>query len=289
MSKKNVMDIDVPHYSYFQACYLSFFSSKLYIDVAKRWRKLSLGYLLLVFALVSLPLSARIIIELNNYFQHDLVLPFQSLPTFVIQNGEVSFDKPMPYLVKNPDGNVIAIIDTTGQVKEINNDYPELVVLITKNKFHYRSPPFPRFFVSFDKEVEQKNYSEAFHKDMNQVFNSNDWIKSSHLSYMKFLLDGLIYPIFIAMFFAVYLVILLTGAMMVQVFSNILFRIVLSYPQAFRLLMVSATPHLLALAIYLTINKAMYGVKLSLLIIWIIYLSYSLIALKRSSNKLVHR
>lgn len=50
MSEQNkvLRKVDAPFYNYWQAIVLSFFSSRLYVDVGKRWKGLGFRYLLLI-------------------------------------------------------------------------------------------------------------------------------------------------------------------------------------------------------------------------------------------------
>lgn len=89
-------------YSIFHPLVLSFFSKSLYRDVAKHWRGTGLLYL-------------------------------AQIPAVTISNGQVSTDATMPYFIKDPKtGANIAIIDTTGQYKTLEDTDAKL--LLTKSK-----------------------------------------------------------------------------------------------------------------------------------------------------------
>ena len=78
-------------YRYFRALYLSFYAPALYVDVVKRWQGVGIGYILMVIAIGSIPLSSRIIIEFNQYFEEKILLPLQVLPKINIKKGHVLF------------------------------------------------------------------------------------------------------------------------------------------------------------------------------------------------------
>ncbi len=44
--KNKLKPIDAPAYGYWKALYMSFYSTRLYVDVGKRWRGIGLLYLL---------------------------------------------------------------------------------------------------------------------------------------------------------------------------------------------------------------------------------------------------
>lgn len=285
--KKVLRKIDAPFYNYLQALVLSFFSSRLYVDVGKRWKGFGILYLLLVIFLFAIPFAFRINVEFNTFFEQQIIEPLKQIPPLYIQNGKVSLDKPMPYLIKNKKGQIVTIIDTTGKVKTIDNTYPDLTTLITDNKFFYKVPS-PQFF--FIKDMQQKQapvFSQSLSENINQVFDGNDWIKSSGIERIKLLSQIIIYPTIALLFFAIFLVFYLVFALMGQLIAKLFFNFSLGYRQACRLLMVSATPQLIVLLLGLTINYMFKGFGLILIGLLIGYFCFAVLSLKRESLKLV--
>mgnify|MGYP000744652103 CR=1 FL=1 len=134
MSKENTLkSVDTPSYSYWSALYLSFYSQHLYVDVGKRWRGIAFFYLLLAIAICSIPFVIRMNLSFNDAFKEQLIKPLEEIPVFYIQDGHVVFDKPMPYLVKDNRGQVVAIVDTTGKINDFSK-YPSLTILVNKDK-----------------------------------------------------------------------------------------------------------------------------------------------------------
>lgn len=287
MTKQKTTDIqgiDKPHYQYWQALYLSLFSSQIYVDVAKRWKRFSLGYLLLLFAIISIPLAVRMTVDFNQFFNEKVLLPVQKLPVFSLQNGLVSLDKPMPYFVKNDAGDVISIIDTTGKITGIDNTYPQLSVLITKDTLYYRSPPSAYFIPDSAKPINV----HPFDKQMNQIFNGSEWINSSGIKNVNLLFEMAIYPSLVLLFFSMALVLLLCLAIVAQLVATLFFKLSLSYFQAFRLLMVSSTLQILVLFFFITANLMFPWVGLLLVTLLAVYYGFALISLKRSSFMMVN-
>ncbi|MGQ3889029.1 DUF1189 family protein [Legionella sp. CNM-1927-20] len=283
-AQTTLRDIDKPHYNYFQALYLSFFSSRLYIDVGRRWRGFAITYLLLVFLIVSLPFAIRMILNFNNYFDEKIILPLKSLPPLYIQSGQVSLDKPMPYFIKNKAGKIIAIVDTTGTVNQIDNKYPDLTILIVKDGLFYRTPDSK--LISGDSKLNVNKIT--FDKSMNQYFDSSQWLNTSGIQKIKLFSQAIIYPTIVLTLFFMYLVIFLVLALLGQVIALAIFRFTITYGQAVRLLFVAATPHVVFLMTALAFDWMFLGFGLVLVIILALYFSYALLSLKRDSTKLVN-
>ena len=284
---KKLRDINKPFYRYWQAFYYSLFSSKLYVDVAKRWRGFGLGYLLLLLFVVSLPFSIRVIVEYNKFFNEELVQPLVKLPTLYLQNGKISVDKPMPYFIRNQKGQIVTIIDATGTIKAMDNRYPDLNILITKDKLFYRYPA-PHFFFSTQQKtaanpVDVYPLSSA----SNAVFVGKEWVKTSGIFRLKIFFAVLIYPTIALVSFGLFLVLLLAFALMGQFVAKVFFKISISYKQSCRMLAVSMTPFMLVLWVLLVLGYLSKSYNLSLPVLIIIYFCYASLALKRESQKMV--
>ena len=283
---KALREVDKPFYRYWQALYHSFFNSRLYVDVGKRWRGFGILYLLLLMFVVTLPFSIRVSHDFQKFFMEDLVQPLQQLPMLYIQNGIVTLDKPMPYIIKNKSGQAVAIVDTTGKINTIDNSNPHLNILITKDRLFYRFPS-PQFF--FDTNTQPMNtpiYLYPFSKQSNSVFDGKAWIKGSNILSLKYFFSALIYPTVALVFFGVFLVVLLAFALMGQFIAKLL-NFSLNYRQACRLMMVSVTPFMVVLWTYLTLGSLnnKYGFLLPLILI--LYFCFAVLSLKRESQKMV--
>lgn len=289
MTKKNksLRPIDKPFYHYWQALYHSFFNNRLYVDVGKRWKGLGIGYLLFLMFVVTLPFSLRVIIDFNRFFMEDLVQPLQQLPKLYIQNGTVSLNKPMPYIIKNKQNQVVAIVDTTGTVNTIDGSFPFLTVLITKDKLFYHFPS-PQFFFNTNAVQNPANpvYVYSFKKESNTVFVGSEWVKSSSILNLKRFFAILIYPTVVFIFFAFFLVILLALALLGQLAAKLL-RFTITYQQSCRLIMVSATPFMVVLWILLVLGWFSNRIGFFMPLLLILYFCFAVIALKQESQKLV--
>ena len=120
-------------YSIFHPLILSFFSKSLYRDVGKHWEGTGLLYLLVVLALVWIPTIIKGQVDMSKWVEGDSKEFTKQIPAVTISKGQVSTDVPTPYFIKDPkSGTTIAIIDTTGQYKTLEDTDAKL--LLTKSK-----------------------------------------------------------------------------------------------------------------------------------------------------------
>lgn len=125
------MNDEPQRFTYIDAIWQSFFSSRLYVDVARRWRGIGFLYLLLIVFLCWIPDLAKMQVGLQHFRSNTAEGLIRQVPPITIKDGEVSVDAEMPYLIKNPEtGKVVAIIDTTGQYTSLDNT--SAAVLLTQ-------------------------------------------------------------------------------------------------------------------------------------------------------------
>lgn len=224
--KNKLKSIDTPNYRYWSALYMSFYSRLLYVDVGKRWRGLGFLYLLLATAIFSIPFVIRMDFSFNNSFKEQLIKPLEEIPIFYIQNGNVVFDKPMPYLVKNDKGQVNIIIDTTGQVNDFSK-YPSLAILVNKNKISLKIPNLQLF------DIPQAEFSsgppmvQEFSKEDNAVFNGKLIAQEKTITNMKYFAQALMYPVIVAILFSMFILVFLVFGFLGQIFLVCFFPLLL--------------------------------------------------------------
>ena len=285
-AKNKLKLIDAPVYRYWEALYMSFYSRHLYVDVGKRWRGLGLLYLLLAIAILSIPFSVRMSINLNRSFNEQIIEPLLLLPTIYVQNGKASLDKPMPYLVKNKKGQVVLIVDTTGKINQSGPEYPHLNILITQDKIYFKIPT-PQLFASTSAELNPGvPLSQSFGEGSNFAFSGKQIVEENNMSGLKFASELLIYPIVVAIFYSMFVVIFLVLAFLGQVFSSIFFSFKISFMQSSRLFLVATTPMLLVLLSMLTIEAMFPGFGFILLVILALYFSFAVYSLKAESTRM---
>lgn len=288
-SSTAVRPVDKPHYRYWQALYSSFFSPKLYVDVAKRWRGLAFGYLFVLSALLSLPVWLRTAIDFNHFFEDQIRAPMREMPTLYVQKGIVSIDKVVPYLITDKFGDVQMIIDTSGHINEIDSRrYPKLWALVTKDKLIYRMPMMPVYFAKHAvPQTSTTVQTIPFDKEINQVFDGRSWEKVSHLNRLQWETQMMLYPTLWFTFFAMYSMFILVFAMMLQLFSQVIFKIMLTYKQVCRLLVLASTMPLTVFFVLLATDTVFQYSGWMLLVFLMLYYIFGILSVRAESYRVV--
>lgn len=268
---------------YSKTLYASFYSSVLYADVVKRWHGMGMVYLLFFIILGAIPLSGRVIMEFNHFFKEEILFPIQSLPLLTMKNGEITYNQPMPYLIKNNKGEVVSIIDTTGTVSEMNQEYPQLTVLITKNKMILRPPSYKQFLGLAKDNIGNPIYTRTFDYGLNGALSGTEWIHSTGISRLNTLMQILVFPCVTLFYFSVFGVMLLLLSSLVQLYSDIFFNLKLPFKASCRLLAVAATPTLVLFFLIRWGNFSVPGMGLVYGVLILSYISYGLYSTKRLS------
>ncbi|MFI4963275.1 MAG: DUF1189 family protein, partial [Legionellales bacterium] len=256
-------------------------------DVGKRWTGVAFLYLLLVIILFSIPLGARVCLQFNTMFEESIIGPLAKLPTLYIQNGSISFEKPMPYFIKDPKGEVVLIVDTTGVINSFPNEYPKLTTLINKNVIFFKLPS-PNILNSPNPPVNNAApIAQYLDPNVNSVFEGSQFVSNSSILKLKIISLVLIYPIIVSAICSFFMIMFPVVALLGQVFSNIFFAFQIRYTQALRLLIVSSTPMLLVLFVHITLNNPFKWMGFILIPILIAYFTFALRALKSESMQVV--
>jgi hypothetical protein len=286
-SKKSLQLIDNRQYGFWQAIYMAFYSPALYVDVARRWSGLSLRYLLLFLFCVTLPLSVRFGLSINQYFNEQLIDPLNAMPPLYIHHGEIQFDHFMPYTLSTSKGDVVAIIDTTGMINAPDKRlYPKLTFLITKDTIYFTPPPL-NLLAGITLPFEDKSFAQSIDKDTDDVFIGKKLIVSSKIQSMVLVLTCVFYPCLALFFFTLFSVMLLAFAWAGQFFARVLFKIMLPYTVSFRMLMIALTPPLTLYFGLVTTDRLFSQAGLYYLALFSIYFSLGVIAVKRANSALV--
>lgn len=109
-------------YNILQAIPMSFYSKKLYRDVAQNWGIQSFFYLLLIIALSWVVATVTMQRELNKLASAATEDLFSQIPVITVKDGTVSTPEKRPYIIKSPDKKeTLVVIDTSGDAKLLNN------------------------------------------------------------------------------------------------------------------------------------------------------------------------
>jgi hypothetical protein len=246
-------------YSVFQAIFLSFFSSSLYRDVARRWRGIGFGYLLLVLALVWIPTIIKMQMSLVPFVNREGMDFARQVPKITISNGEVSTDVATPYFIKDQDGEDFMIIDTSGEYESLDSSSAK--VLLTKSKLIMKR-----------NETETRTYDLAGVQDF-----SVDRATVEHwLSLLKTGFIPVFYPLALIGSFIFRAVQVLIYALFGLLFAALL-GARLNYPSLMRLAAVSLTPILI---INVLLEFIPFSIPFQWLLGFLITMGYLLFAVK---------
>lgn len=204
---------------------LSFFSGELYRDVGLNWKGVGFGYLFLLLAICTVPRMFKIQRGLSHFIEEEAPSFINQVPEITIEKGVVRIDKPQPYYITAPDSNeIVAIIDTTGQIQSLDNT--DAFVLLTKTRL-----------------ISRQNKSESRTYDLTNVqhFVLDQYKITNWLNAGKKLLVPVLYPF------------ILLGSFIFRIIQSLIYAAIgllfaawcktkLSYPALLRLAVAAVTP-----------------------------------------------
>jgi len=155
---------DMKRFTIFKATVFCFFSSAIYRDVARYWKGVGFGYLLLLLILCWIPAMVKMHFGFSDFLKNDAPAVISQIPEIRIVDGKASTPENRPYLINDPEtGEPFFLIDTTGETTSLD-DAPESVrglvtetgAIIEKSKFETRSFDFSEIdeFILTGKKIE---------------------------------------------------------------------------------------------------------------------------------------
>ena len=220
-------------YSIFHLPILSFFSGELYRDVALNWRGVCFGYLFLLILICTIPRMFHIKNRISLFIDEEAPSLLENVPKISITDGQVQIDEPQPYYIMAPDSNeVIAIIDTTGEIQSL--DDTDAFILLTKTKLIHRQS-----------DVEYRTYDlsdvKEFELDENRIMG---WLNT-----FKKLVLPLFFPFILLGSFVFRIIQALIYAAIGLVFASI-YNLKLSYNSLLRMAVVAITPCIIVRTVF---------------------------------------
>jgi hypothetical protein len=97
---------------------LSFYSKRLYRDVAVRWKGTNLGFLCLLLAICLIPSTHHTGRTLSQLIDEHAAIYLMQIPPIEIADGRLSVDAPQPYSIIRGNRTVL-LIDTTGKINTL--------------------------------------------------------------------------------------------------------------------------------------------------------------------------
>ena len=298
--------VDRPHFSRWQALYACFYSSALYVDVAKRWRGLGLIYLLLAVFITTIPYLIKSVAVYENTVDQQFMLVLKELPPITVTNGQVSINKMMPYAIRNDKNELVAMIDTNGSFFKVKQDNPHLILFIDKNTI-YTQQNFPSKDVAAAAPLQQLSKkklskpslssnkasvptftSKKFSENLTAVILPDDIISLRYAAYLKWFLVCLLYVSMLSIIYTFYVFFIFVLSFIAQLVARLFFRVHLSFAGAFRLLAVAVTPSAALFFSMIAFDILPPGNGLFFLILFFGYFFYGLIHLRRNNRAMVH-
>jgi hypothetical protein len=208
------------------------------------------------------------------------------IPEFYIQNGEIIFDKPMPYLIKNDKGEVVVAIDSTGKINDFRG-YPSLTILINKNKISFKIPNAQLLMMNDQKSSSSIPLVQTFDPRTNIVFDGKKIVEDGSITKLKYASVAIIYPVVVSIFFSIFMSFFLVLGLLGQVFSSIFFSFKLSFIKSVRLLVIAGTPMLALFFVVLLFHSIFPGLGFILFALLIAYYCFAIYSLKAESKQVV--
>lgn len=250
-------------YNVLQAIVMSFYSKRLYRDVAKNWGGKSFLYLLLLMALSCALLTFQVHQFLRTQYDVYASHFVAEIPVLTISNGKIQTPENHPYFIDAPDSKeILMVIDTSGKYTHI--DQVKAHVLVTQNEIISRSDPN-----QFRVDTLPTNFSSV----LNPV-TLNAHIKEFLLSYAWFI-------VFVSVWFGSFIYRILQGlfyGLIGKLFSSMC-QVNLSYSQIVQISFVAITP-----AVVLAAILNFLGVHVTYwlyFIVGIFYVGYGVMANKK--------
>jgi len=220
--------LHMKRYSLYHVPILSFFSARLYRDVAIQWKGVGFLYLLLLLAICWIPVMVDLHTSLSDFVDNEAPKIVTQVPTLTIVDGEASIEEPQPYYITDPDtGDPLVIIDTTDQITSLHDT--DAIALITKTQAEFRKSKFETRTFRFD---EIKNFTV----DQATI---NRWLDK-----IKTITAPALYPLAVAGSFVYRIVQMLIYALVGMLFASCCGS-TRSYASLLRLATVAVTPCIL--------------------------------------------
>ncbi len=252
-------------YPTIRSLYMSFYSKSFYKDVARNWNSTGFLYLFLLVLLCIIPMMFSFQEAVSAFVADEAPGIVRQVPEIKITKGKISIDKPMPYIIKDPDkSETLIIIDTTGKITSL--DGSPATILITESKIIMKKSLV---------ETRTFNLSEIdnFYLDRSMVYKFldiiNDW------------LTVLVFPFALIFSFLCRILQVLLYSVFGLLFAHIL-KTGINYKTLVRLTAISITPAVIFGTVrdYLHISVPYWS-----WISFLIAMSYLFFALKVSSEK----
>jgi len=253
---------------FLQIIILSFHSSHLYLDVAKKWKHWGLGFLIRFSILTSITISVLlfILIAAANFNQLSPIL--EQIPKLIIKNDKASLVEPnieLPLHIKAPgaDKDLIIIDLSILDAKK----YHQNIIVFTEDRIAFNLIDSGNFAITYKDLLHGSNISVIDEKNLMTIIQENK---------KKFL--GTILILGVPIISLIYFVLTLLKASMYAFFASALSKLLkynLNFQQLTRLAIMVNTPASIisAALVLMFFNTSLFN-NVSTFIIGNIYLFY---------------
>lgn len=250
-------------FNIFQAIFMSFYSKRLYRDVATNWGGKAFLYLFVLLILVSLYFGFALQAITKTAYQEIYTKLSPQVPVITIKEGKLSTPENRPYLIIDPDTKKnLVVIDTSGQYK--TNVDANASALITENQIFIQQKKNETRIYSIPENVEGVFDAQYVNDKINQYVG---------YSWIAFFILGLIA-------FYIYRVLqALVYAILGKIFAVII-KAPVSYFQIVQIMLVAITPAIIIYTIQLSLQYSMPYEALFYFLLSMFYLFYGIKANK---------
>ncbi len=281
-----LVSLDRREFGFWRALVGAFFSSRLYVDVAKRWRGFGFFFLLGVFFIAGTPFGVRCEYAIYNYCQDYLIEPLEHFPTLSIQEGHLEWNSWMPYRMLNKNGKTVLMVDTTDTVTKIDHKKdPDLTWLLTADSLHF-SPPVLQITPNLQLPLENAARVTLFDPGANDTIVLSE-LGSSGFKLAVYTMAFLAYPCVICVLLGTATTILAAFAWAAQYYIRVVFRYKMSYQAVCRLLAVSFTPPLFMSFFIVTFGINFSNDRLYAFLLFALYFNFGVLSVRRVDRAMV--
>lgn len=161
------------HYTFLNTIYYAWFDKGVYRDVAKNWRGMASGYLLIILTISWLPVLMGLII-FAVYFKHSENYPklVAQIPHMVIKDGSMKINKASPHFIQDDEQHKFVVFDTNGVPDDILKH--RCLLLLTKTKVVVILPQGPKIIEMSsigDWDVDHKTFDTWINRSLYWVVN----------------------------------------------------------------------------------------------------------------------
>jgi hypothetical protein len=255
-------------YSTLHPLVMSFFSPKIYRDVAYAWRGACILYLLILVALTQVPNAVIFQRGASDFARKDAPLLIAQVPKMTFSNGTLSTEENRPYQIKDPEsGALLVLVDTTGSAKALSDTTAS--VLFTATQLSVKRNENETRIITYS-----KNY--AFVVTAERIARILEWIENygAAVLYLCSVVIVLVYRMAQALVFS------LAGLFLAKVM-----HVRLPFGAVYRLTAAAMTPALIIGALRTSLGTPAFVAPYAVLLFLALVFGYQMFAVKSCAGE----